>query len=175
VCDKPVPQPKNSVTNRALYQCRMARGFVKLDQMPSTATDRVEASTKALGITWVLAGMVFCVAVKGPGTANAWLIWGSGVFTVAWLVVALPLIAIGDRVLRLPALTLAFGGGFAGAFLMLSPNLVIRIVESDVHWAPFSFRDFAWPGVAFAVAFVAVALYRAFPVRSLRDRALQKE
>jgi hypothetical protein len=118
--------------------------------------------------------MVFCVAVKGPGTINAWLIWGSGAFIVGWIVVALPLIAIGDRILRLPTLTLAFEGGFAGALLMLSPNLVVRIVQSDVHWASFSFRDFAWPGVAFAVAFVAVALYRTFLIRALRDRALQK-
>jgi hypothetical protein len=141
--------------------------------MPSTITDRIGVSIKALGTTWLLAGVVFCIAIKGLGTVSAWLIWGSGVFIIGWLFIGLPLVAIGDRVTRLPALLLAFGGGLAGALLMLSPNLVGRIVQPDVHWAAFSFHDLAWPGVAFAVAFVAVTLYRTFLLRSLRHGALQ--
>jgi hypothetical protein len=61
---------------------------------------------------WLIAGVVFCVLVKGPGTVSYWVIWGTGVFFSGWLVIALPLVAIGDRVMRLSALALAFAGGF---------------------------------------------------------------
>lgn len=100
---------------------------------------------------------------------------GKRVFLVGWLVIALPLIAIGGRVMRLPALALAFAGGFAGATLMLSPNLLVRLIQRDVHWAPFSFRELAWPGIAFTVGFVGVALYRMFLVSITRRRPIQAE
>ena len=91
-------------------------------------------------------------------------------------VIALPLIAIGDRIMRLPALALAFAGGLAGAILMLSPNLLVRLLQPDVHWARFSFRDLAWPGIAFPVGFVGVALYRMFLSGSItRRRPIQAE
>lgn len=143
--------------------------------MPSTGKERFAASFKALGATWLIAGVVFCLLVRGPGTVSAWVIWGGGVFIVGWLVVALPLIAIGDRAMRLPALVLAFGGGCAGALLMLLPSMLIRLFQPDVYWAAFSYHDLAWPGVAFPIAFVAVALYRILLFQSLRARALQPE
>jgi hypothetical protein len=144
--------------------------------VPSTGKDRIEASIKALGTTWLITGVGFCVLVKGPGTVIGWVIWGTGVFLVGWLVIALPLIAIGDRVMRIPALALAFAGGFAGAMLMLSPNLLLRLIQPHVHWVPFSFRDLAWPGIAFAVGFVGVALYRMFLCGSIpRRKPIQSE
>lgn len=64
--------------------------------------------------------------------------------------------------MRLPALALACCGGSAAALLMAFPNLFVRLFEPEVHWAPFSLSDLAWPGIAFPVGFVAVFLYRMF-------------
>lgn len=73
--------------------------------------------------------------------------------------------------MRIPALALALAGGFSGALLMLSPNLLARIIDPEVHYARFSFSDLAWPGAAFAVSFTATALYRLFLCRCmLRSR-----
>ena len=136
--------------------------------MRSTAKDRLGASVQALGVTWLIAGIMFCLVVRGPGVGSLWLIWGSGVFLVGWVFIAVPLIAIGDRIMRIPALALALAGGCSGALLMLSPNLLARILDPEVHYARFSFRDLAWPAVAFAVAFAATALYRVFLCRCMR-------
>ena len=146
---------------------QIAVGFHNLSWLPSTGSDRIEASIKALATTWLIAGVLFCVFVRGPGTVMAWVIWGTGVFLVGWLVIGLPLIAIGDHIMRIPALALAFAGGFSGALLMLSPNLLFRLIQPGAHWAAFSFPDLAWPGIAFTVAFVAVARYRMFLTRSI--------
>jgi len=130
--------------------------------VPSTGRDRFEASIKALVATWLIAGVVFCIFVKGPGTVIAWMIWGTGVFLAGWLAIALPLIIIGDRALRLPTFALALAGGFLGGLLMLSPNLFVRVTHPTAHWTPFSLGDLAWPGIAFPVGFAGVALYRMF-------------
>ena len=144
--------------------------------MPSTGTNRIGASLKALALTWLIAGVVFCILVRGPGTLIAWVIWGTGVFLVGWLVIALPLIAIGDYAMRLPGWALAFAGGCAGALLMMVPDLLVRSLQPNNNWTAFSFRDLAWPSVAFPVGFLAVALYRTFLFGSFtRRRPIQAE
>jgi len=99
-----------------------------------------------------------------------WTIWGTAVLMTGWVIVGLPLIGLGDRVLRIPAPVLASLGGLGGALLMLSPNIAARLMDPQVHYARFSIRDFAWPAVAFAIAAPTAALYRVFLMRA---RALE--
>jgi hypothetical protein len=136
-----------------------------------TSETRLVASVKALSIIWLLSGLVFCLIIKGPGTLAAWTIWGSAVFIAGWVVVALPLIALGDRVFRIPAPLLVFAGGLTGALLMWAPSAVVRIVSPDVHYVPFSIRELAWPGLAFAVAAPATGLYLFFLKRARWPKA----
>jgi hypothetical protein len=114
---------------------------------------------KSLGATWLVSGLVFCAFIRGPGTVSAWIIWGSLIFIVGWLVVGLPLIALGDRIFRVPFALVVCAGGLVAALLMLSPNLVVRFVGPQSHWVPFAIQDLAWPSVAFGVAAFATALY----------------
>jgi hypothetical protein len=80
-------------------------------------------------------------------------------------VVALPLAALGDRVLRFPPALLICAAGSIGGLLMLSPNLLVRLIDRQVPYAPFGLTDLAWPGIAFCVAGVSTALYRIFLAR----------
>lgn len=81
---------------------------------------------------------------------------------MGWLVVGLPIIALGDRIRGVPYPLLAFIGGLAGALLMLFPDVLARLTSPQAHYVPFSARDLRWPTVAFVVAAPTVTLYRFF-------------
>jgi hypothetical protein len=73
-------------------------------------------------------------------------------------VVGLPLVALADRIRHLPLILTAFIGGLGGALLILSPNLLARILDPQVHYAPFSLNDLSWPAAAFVIAAATTAL-----------------
>jgi len=127
--------------------------------LATTFKDRLTISLKSLGCSWLISGLIFCMIVKGPGTIWAWAIWGSGVFIAGWALIALPIVALGDRLLVVPLAGVTVVGGFAGALLMLSPNLAVRLASPRLHWAPFSLQDLTWPSLAFGIAAFATTLY----------------
>jgi hypothetical protein len=116
----------------------------------------------ALGVTWLISGMSFCITVKGPGTASAWCIWGSAFFAPGWLFVGLPLAAFGELVRRVPFLILILAGGLGGTLVMALPTVVFGFYMSPrVHWK-YSFDDLNWYGIAFAIAAATTGLYYRF-------------
>ena len=125
-------------------------------------------SLKALGLSWLLSGIVFICVVKGPNTMSAWAIWGGAVM-LGWIVVGLPLTALGDKIFRIPYVLLARIGGLGGGLLMLSPNLFVRLFSRPAHFAPFAVRNLALPSTAFAIAAATGRLYRCFLTRHSRS------
>jgi hypothetical protein len=131
---------------------------------------RVESSLAALGIVWVLGGVLFVLLVKGPATVSAWFICGTGLFIAGWIIVGLPIIFLGHRVRRAPYLLLPLAAGLGGAFMLLAVGIVIRLITPQVHYARFGLSDLAFPGVAFAAATSTGALYQFFLDRAGRKR-----
>lgn len=140
----------------------LADGALASELMRTTISTRVACSFKALAIAWLLSGTVFCILVKGPGTVSFWCIWGSAFFALGWLLVGLPLVALGERILRVPFLRLIFAGGLGGALVMALPAIIFSYyLPPGAHWRH-SFNDLKWEGVAFATAALTTALYYGF-------------
>jgi hypothetical protein len=147
---------------------------------------RLACSLRASGVAWLVSGATFALAVKSPETRNGWLttvsawsIWGTAFFVLGWIVVGLPIIALGERVLRMNALLLALVTGAGGALVMELPFLITKaITASDSFRWSWSVRELFWPSVAFAIAAFAGWLYRrllkneSFPLRTARQRPL---
>lgn len=128
----------------------------------TTFPARIFCSFKALGISWVVTGTIFCIIVKGPSTISFWFIWGSLVFAVGWLLVGLPLVALGERALRVPFLTLTLAGGLGGALVMFLPAIIFCFyLQPGTHWK-YSLDSLKWEGIAFVIAVLTTALYYRF-------------
>jgi hypothetical protein len=137
--------------------------------MRQTFLMRVACSLKALGILWLVSGVVFTIIVRGIGVIEAWCIWGTGVFAIGWIVVGLPLISLGERVRRIPCLLLAVMGGLGGALVIDLPGIFVLLIDPRENHANFtSFSALKWEGIAFTIAAPATVLYQLF-----LDRALQ--
>jgi hypothetical protein len=127
-----------------------------------TFSSRVACSIKALGITWLISGTIFCIIVKGLGAVFFWCIWASPFFALGWLLVGLPLVALGERILRAPFFLLILAGGLGGALVMALPTIIfIFYLPPGSHWKH-SFDDLKWEGIAFIIAALTTALYYRF-------------
>ena len=124
---------------------------------------RVSCSLEALSVAWLISGSVFAVFVQGPNTISAWLIWGTFFFLAGWMLVGLPVIALGDRVLRMNLLLLMIVAGIGGAVVMLLPIVFTKMLATSggYRWS-WSLGDFLWPGAAFSIAAPTGWLYRKF-------------
>ena len=101
-----------------------------------------------------------------------WCIWGTMVFAVGWIVVGLPIIALGDRVSRIPYMIVALVGGLGGAFAIDLPGLLFWLFANEpvqpgqtntgLLAGIISGAALGWDGIAFAIAAPASVLYRMF-------------
>jgi hypothetical protein len=131
--------------------------------MPLPLRRRISCSLKAVSIAWLISGTVFVVVIRGPGTITAWLIWGTPFFLAGWILVGLPFVALGDRILRMNRLLLMLVAGTGGALVMELPVVLTMLVDTrpGYRWV-WSLETFRWPGMAFAIAATAGWLYRKF-------------
>jgi hypothetical protein len=117
----------------------------------------------ALAIAWLFSGIVFSIVVHGPGTISAWLIWGSFFFLVGWMFVGLPIVALGDRILRMNRLLLMAVAGAGGAAVMLLAVALTKMAATgEIYRFSWSLGDFLWPGVAFLIAGPTGLAYQKF-------------
>ncbi len=136
----------------------------------SSGDVRLICSFLAIATSWALAGLVFCLVVSGPGTVSAWVIWGGGFCLLGWLLVGVPVVIAGDRILRVRPLILAFVVGFCGAVIVSFPYLVcvaaalFRRVGPVVGFAPSS-TLVKFEGSAFLIGATAALLYRGLLIR----------
>src|SRR5690348_553125 len=93
------------------------------ERMRISFSTRFACSFKALGIMWFVSGIIFCVIVKGPNTVSFWGIWGSAFFALGWLFVGLPIVALGEQILRASFLLLVVAGGLGGSLVMALPAI----------------------------------------------------
>jgi hypothetical protein len=121
----------------------------------------MSCSLSAAGIAWLISGSVFVVIVRGPGTISGWLIWGTLFILAGWIIVGLPLVALGDKILRIGRLLVLLIVGMGGALVMELPFFFTRLASTNAgyRWS-WSLGDLGWPTIAFAIAAPTGWLYR---------------
>jgi hypothetical protein len=122
-------------------------------------TIRLTCSLLVLGISWAISGSTFIALANGSDLLRAWLTAGSVIFLVGWILVGLPLVALGDRISSpkyFPVITIA--SGLTGALILFVPDLLIRAMDRS-HQYPWSLSDLVWPGIAFSIAAPTALLY----------------
>jgi hypothetical protein len=131
---------------------------------------RLLCSIQAITACWGIAGLVFILVVKGPGTLATWLIWGSGVCFVGWVFVGIPLVAAGDRICRLRPAVLAIGVGFGGVLIMGLPYLTALLTHNFGAGNHMVVKPegtlLKFEGSAFLIAATAALLYRGLLIKS---------
>src|ERR1700674_3452347 len=130
--------------------------------MRTTVAMRLGYSLTALGVGWLISGVIFTLVARDPRAIFLWLFWATPFFVIGWILVGLPLTVLGDRILRISRPLLAVWGGLGGALSMASPGIVVGIVEpAAVHW-DLSQAALAWELMAFVIAAPTTVLYRVF-------------
>ena len=134
--------------------------------MTTQFSRRLSYATAAVAAAWLVSGVIFVSLIRGPGTVAAWLIWGTGVFATAWILVALPIVALGDRILRMGVIGLSLAAGTGGVFVIELPYLITRVLTPRIHYI-WSVRDLVWPSLAFGAGAFAGCVYRMLLSRAL--------
>jgi hypothetical protein len=124
-----------------------------------TTTIRLICSVLVLGISWAISGSIFVALANGSDLLKAWLIGGTLFFVAGWVVVGLPLVALGSRICSpnyFPFITIA--AGTAGGAIVFILELVMRSMDRAHHY-PWSLSDLVWPGIAFSIAAPTALVY----------------
>lgn len=127
---------------------------------------RIAISLVALAIAWIVSGVATGWSLKDARAAFAFFLWSIPFFAAAWVVMGLPIIALGDRVLRVPQIVLGISGAAAGTLVMVFPALVVWTISPGsgphFHWS--AFRDWSywkgWPAFGAAIGAGTTILYR---------------
>ena len=86
--------------------------------------ERIWSSLIALAICWFSGGIALGIAIHDLRGIFLFFIWSIPFFAVGWLLVGLPVILLGDRVLRVPVLVMGIAGAFAGFLSYCLPFVV---------------------------------------------------
>lgn len=90
---------------------------------------------------------------------RGWLLWTAIFCVIGWVVVGLPIVALGGRVLSASLWRVSLSVGAAGGAIMLIPTLfwTVGVGQADTLLHPFAW---VFCGVAFAIAVFTMILYR---------------
>jgi hypothetical protein len=125
---------------------------------------RVEVSVIALTICWIVYGAAFGIYLRDPQGSVAFYIWSVPFFVAGWLFIGIPVITMGDRILRIPKVLLGVAGAIAGEVVMVLPFFVLAVIAHgtiDFSGWRWSFKDSTITFFTFAPAIGAsgVILY----------------
>ena len=141
---------------------------------------RVLCSFKALSLAWLISGIISTILGR-QYLVGSWLwlipVFGSFCFLAGWVVVGIPIVTLGDRILRMNVLLVMMLTGIGGAVTMLLPTalLLALAIASVPNIGPpvpgaysSAIRNLFFPffGVTSSIAFGVAAptgwLYRKF-------------
>ena len=129
--------------------------------MPVPLRRRMSCSLSAAGLAWLISGSVFVVVGRGPAIIWAWLIWGTLFILAGWIIVGLPLVALGDELLTIGRLLVMLIAGMGGALVMELPVFFTELATTNAGYRmSWSLGDLVWPTIAFAIAAPTGWLYR---------------
>ena len=149
--------------------------------MRSSAEMRLECSAQAALFSWLLFGFLYSgitsFLARSLDPIGLWLFWGTPFLFLGWIVIGLPLVALGNRICRTNLLLLAIVAGLSGGLLaILLPSVMDLLLTGAANRAPpwaWNMHDYLlWGTPGFLVAVVTAGIYRSLLQRSLlRQRA----
>lgn len=125
-------------------------------------TFRIACSLKALGICWLVSGLLFGSFFRDTRGFFLFFFWSVPFFVAGWILVGIPILAMGNRILKMPKIFLGIAGAVAGAFLILFPFFVVSVISRGTV----DFTGWRWSSLKSGPAFGAgigasgVILYR---------------
>lgn len=118
---------------------------------------RIAHSIEAIGICWFASGILSGLRFRDPRVSFLFFLWSLPFFAAGWVLVGIPIIAMGNRVLKIPKIFL----GIAGAFLILFPIVIVSVISRGTvdftGWRWSSLKS--WPAFGAGIGASGVILY----------------
>jgi hypothetical protein len=98
-----------------------------------TLGERVGYSLLALGPIWFVSGVAVAIQARDASVAPLVWVWSVPVFVFGWVLMGLPLIAMGDLVCRTPKIILGVAGAVAGILVILLPVAILELTDRKTN------------------------------------------
>jgi hypothetical protein len=124
-----------------------------------TMATRIQTSLFALAIAWFLSGIVFGLRFWDARASFLFFLWSVPFFAVGWVLLGIPVIAMGTRILEHSHVVLGVSGAIAGLFIMLLPTgwlIALDGIQFKLDWSILR----GWPSFGAAIGAGAMLLYR---------------
>jgi hypothetical protein len=109
----------------ALHSSKLSDVFDQVDLMSNAKlSTRIQISLIALAATYIAGAVSVGIRFWDLQVSLIFLIWSLPFFAVAWIVTGVPIVAVGNLVLRIPVILVVLAGAAAGVFLLLLLPLV---------------------------------------------------
>jgi hypothetical protein len=95
----------------------------------ATLTIRIAISVMALGICWFVFGVALGIYSRDARGTFLFFFWSLPLFAVGWALVGIPIIAMGNQILRISKVFLGFAGAAAGVLIVLLPTVVLSAIS----------------------------------------------
>jgi hypothetical protein len=122
-------------------------------------TTRIELSLLTLAISWFLSGVALSVRLWDVRACCLFFLWSVPFFVMGWVLLGIPVIAMGTQILKLPHVVLGVSGAAVGLFIMLLPIAwLIALGAIQFKFDPSILKS--WPGFGAVVGAGGMLLYR---------------
>jgi hypothetical protein len=131
---------------------------------------RIANSIEAIGICWFISGIAWGFLYRDPRVAFLFFFWSLPFLALAWVLVGIPLIAMGNRIIRIPKVFLGIGGAIAGTFVMLFFFVAFSVIANgtiNLKGFKWSFLK-GWPAFAPGIGASVVILYSQLLSREIK-------
>jgi hypothetical protein len=124
-------------------------------------TTRIQASLFALAIAWFLSGLAFGIRVGDARACFLFFVWSVPLFAVGWILLGIPVIAMGTQILKHSRVVLGLSGAIVGFLIMLLPYEIVWMItpgakQFKLDWSFFK----GWPGFGAVIGAGAIFFYR---------------
>jgi hypothetical protein len=143
----------------------------------ATLPIRIASSVEALGICWFVSAVAAGLRFRDPRVSVLLFLWSLPFFAVAWVLVGIPIIAMGNQILRIPTLLLGVAGAIAGAFIMLLPFFVVSVIaRGTIDFAGWRWSSLkSWPAFGGGIGASGLILYSWLLSRAIRPETAQTQ
>jgi len=111
-------------------------------RMPNTPRQiRIELSAIALAICWFVYGIGFGLYLRDVQGSFLFFIWSVPFFAIGWILVGIPIIAMGNRILKIPRILLGIAGAIAAPLIILAFFIFVALL---VNHGTLDFSKWSW-------------------------------
>jgi hypothetical protein len=131
--------------------------------MPTpTLPIRIAISLAVVAICWFVSAIASGLRFRDPAVSVLLFLWSPPFFAVGLVLVGIPIIAMGNRILRIPTILFGIVGAIAGAFVTIFPFFVLAVISrGTVNFAGWRWSSLkSWPAFGAGIGACAVILYR---------------